>query len=407
MSVLTTESIFSSRSFALYFAGQALSYFGDALRTLAIPLLVFHLTGSAYSLGLTYALEFFPFAIAGLVGGSIADRVDRRRLMIMCDFVRFAVIVLFALAYVRGALSLSLLYTGIIALSITAAFFMGGQASSIPSLVGKDRGTQAFAALVAIEQGSNMIGPPIGGALFAAFGPVAALVINAITYLLSQLSLYLVPTLGPEQPAGAPTLRELRHDIAEGFRFLWGEPVMRLLTFNSLFLNLFGMMGYAVLIPYLKRDFGVSDQYVGLFIGLSGCGAVIGSLYAGRVAQRWPFGKALAIAYVVDAVIFLPVPYTHNFWVAGLCWAAANAGAQFEVAQIVGWRLRVAPQDKIGRVFGAVRLVALIGVVPGVLAGGWLADAYGARLPMTISGLAYLFFALFACTVPSLRNEAR
>lgn len=407
MSVVLRESIFSSRSFALYFAGQALSYFGDALRTLAIPLLVFHVTGSAYSLGLTYALEFLPFALAGLVGGSVADRVDRRRLMIACDFIRFSVIALFALAYVRGLLTLPLLYSGIIILSITAAFFMGGQASSLPMLVGKERGTQAFAALVAAEQGSNMIGPPIGGALFAVFGPVAALVINATTYLLSQVSLYLVPTMGPDEPAGPPNMRELGHDIGAGFRFLWGEPAMRVLTFNSLFLNLFGMMGYAVLIPYLKRDFGVSDQYVGLFIGLSGCGAVIGSLYAGRVAHRWPFGKALSVAYLIDALIFLPVPFTHNFWVAGLCWAAANAGAQFETAQIVGWRLRVAPEDKIGRVFGAVRLVALIGVVPGVLVGGWLADAYGARVPMMVSGLAYVLFAIFACSMPVIRNEAR
>ena len=92
---------------------------------------------------------------------------------------------------------------------------------------------------------------------------------------------------------------------------------------------------------------------------------------------------------------------------AGLCWAAANAGATFEVAQIVGWRLRVIPEEKIGRVFGAVRLVATIGVVPGVLIGGWLADAYGARLPMLISALAYAVFAVVASVLPVIRNETR
>src|SRR5215471_6321716 len=99
--VARTQGIFASRSFSLFYAGQALSYLGDGLRTLAIPLLVYHLTGSALSLGITYALEYLPFALFGLIGGALADRVDRRRLMIGCDFVRFAVMSLFAVAYTR------------------------------------------------------------------------------------------------------------------------------------------------------------------------------------------------------------------------------------------------------------------------------------------------------------------
>src|SRR5579864_4649245 len=104
------RGIFASRSFQFYYAGQTLSYLGDGVRTLAIPLLVFHLTGSGLSLGITYSLEFLPFAVMGLVGGSLADRLDRRRLMIGCDFVRFAIIALFAIAYREGFLSLHLLY---------------------------------------------------------------------------------------------------------------------------------------------------------------------------------------------------------------------------------------------------------------------------------------------------------
>ncbi|MGH7708559.1 MAG: MFS transporter, partial [Vulcanimicrobiaceae bacterium] len=81
----TARGVFASRAFRLFYAGQALSYVGDGLRTIAIPLLVYHLTDSASALGTTYALEFLPFAVFGLVGGSLADRLDRRRLMIGCD----------------------------------------------------------------------------------------------------------------------------------------------------------------------------------------------------------------------------------------------------------------------------------------------------------------------------------
>ena len=97
--VARAQGIFASRSFSLFYAGQALSYVGDGLRTLAIPLLVYHLTGSALSLGVTYGLEFLPFVLFGPVGGALADRLDRRRLMLLCDFVRFSVIAAFAIAY--------------------------------------------------------------------------------------------------------------------------------------------------------------------------------------------------------------------------------------------------------------------------------------------------------------------
>ena len=115
------RSIFAERSYSLYYAGQSLSYIGYGVSALVIPLLVFKLTGSALNLGLAYALEFFPFALFGLVGGSLADRLDRRRLMIVCDLVRFIVFALFALLLWRNALTLPVLYTGIVVVNIAAA----------------------------------------------------------------------------------------------------------------------------------------------------------------------------------------------------------------------------------------------------------------------------------------------
>src|SRR3984893_758544 len=99
-------SVFSVRSFSLFYAGQTLSFIGDGLRLIAIPLLVYKLTGSALSIGVTYALELGPFALFSLIGGSLAERVDRRRLMIACDFVRFAILTAFAVGFAFGFLKL-------------------------------------------------------------------------------------------------------------------------------------------------------------------------------------------------------------------------------------------------------------------------------------------------------------
>ena len=182
-------SVFASRAFRRYFAGQSLSYIGDGLRLLSVPLLAYHLTHSALSTGTALICEFAPFSLFALVGGSLADRVDRRRLMLGCDAVRFLVMSCFAITYALHVLTLPMIYGGLVIISICAAGFLGGQASSIPYLLGRDQATKGIAILMTAENTSNLITPAIGGALFAYFGPLPALTINALTYLASQLSL--------------------------------------------------------------------------------------------------------------------------------------------------------------------------------------------------------------------------
>jgi len=384
-----------------------MSFVGDGLRTLAIPLLVFHLTGSAFTLGITYALEYLPFAVAGLAGGSLADRLDRRRLMIICNFIRFAVIVTLITGALRGFLSLALIYTGIVILSIAAAIFMGGEASSIPFIVGKDKVTQAVSTLIAAEQGANLIAPPIGGALYSIGGPIPALIVNAFTYAASLGGIATIPTLGPDKPGPLPTLSELRADIEHGFRFLWADTVMRTMTLMSLGLNFFGMMAMAVYIPFFKLALGASDAQVGLSLGFTAVGSIVGSLFAGTYAGRFHFGKAICVAYAVDALIFVPVIFLHQLWAVVFFWALASASSTFAVTQIVSWRMRIIPQESISRVFGAVRLIVLIGVVPGTILGGFLADQFYVRLPIIVSTIGYAVLASVAFAVPAVWRDNR
>lgn len=407
MSAIARSGPLGSLAFRRYFAGQAFSYVGDGLRTLTVPLLVFHLTGSALSTATSFVCEFAPFALFGLVGGSLADRVDRRRLMIGCDFVRFLIMSAFAVAFAAKVLTVPMLYGGLVAISICASFFMGGQSSSIPYLLGKSQATQATAMLLAAENASYLVTPVIGGALFGLFGPLPALVINAATYACSQLSLVIVPTLGPERPDGPPDVRTIAHDAALGFRFLLRDRGMRAISLASFWLNIFGFGAYAILIPFLTRRFGAGDREIGLFLGVSACGAIAGSLLAGKLAARFPFGKTLVAALAVDALIFLPFIFARNVWTAAFFWGLSNVFATFEIAQIVGWRMRVTPQHLIGRVFGAVRLVVLCGMAPGILAFGFVADHYGPGPAMVAAALGYVAVAAAAALTPAIRNDAR
>lgn len=400
-------SIFASRAFRLFYLGQALSVVGDGLRTLAVPLLVYKLTGSALSTGVSYVCEFAPFSVFGLIGGSLADRLDRRTLMIVTDAIRCAIMTAFAVLFAAHALTIGMLYGGLVVISMCAAVFMGGQSSSLPFLLGKERGTQAIAALGALENTSNLVTPALGGAMFSIFGPLPALAINAFTYLWSQIALARIPTLGPEKVSGLPGAANIRDDIRSGFRLLFSDRGMRTQAFASCMLNLIGFGGFAIVIPFLKKTFGATDPQVGLFFSISAVGALAGSLTAGKLAGRWPFGRMLCVALAFDAVLFLPVVYTHNIWVAGTFWALGNGCANFEIAQIIGFRLRVTPEDYVGRVFGVVRLIVLAGMAPGILGFGYLADRFSPHTAMMVSAYLYLAVAIGAIASPAVRNESR
>jgi MFS family permease len=399
------ESVFRSAGFRRYYVGQALSYLGDGLRTLAIPLLVFRLTGSALTLGVTFALEMLPFALFSLIGGSLADRLDRRRLMIACDALRFAIVLVFALALWRGALSLPLLYVGVVLLSIAGAVFLGAQSSSIPYLLGKDRSKAAVAALVATEQGVNLVAPPLGGAIFGVFGALPALAINAGTYLTSQLAVASVATFGPDAPSGVPRLREVAADVAAGWRLLFAERAMRIMTFASGIANAAGILGFVALIPYFKREFGASDQMVGLAFGAFALGSVAGSFTAGRT--HWPFGRAVVAAWLIDAVAWLPTIWSPSLALSVAAVTICSACSAYQVTCVVSWRMRIIPEEMVGRVFGVIRLIVVVGMFPGSILGGVLADALGTRAVMAISGFAFLAVALVLAASPTVRAERR
>jgi MFS family permease len=398
-------SVFRSSAFSRFYAGQALSYLGDGLRTIAIPLLVFHLTGSAVAVGLTWGLELLPYAVVSLLAGSLADRVDRRRLMIACDALRFAVMAGFCVALITGRLSLPLIYVGVFVLAIGGSIFLGSQAPSIPYLLGKDRAKAGVATMGATEQTVNLIAPPLGGALLGVVGPLPLLIVNAVTYLGSQAAVASVRTFGPDAPSGLPSLREIREDIGVGWRFVRGEGTMLRLSLFSAAANFVGTLGFVSLIPYLKRSFEAGDHVVGIAFGCFSAGAALGALLAGRT--HWPVGIALVIANLGDGLGWLPLPFTHSLPVAVAGVAFSSVCAGYYITTLVSWRMRVIPEELVGRVFGVVRFLVLGGILPASLLGGWLSDHIGVRPTVAISAFGYLFVTMIVACSRVIRAEHR
>jgi MFS family permease len=400
-----TPSAFRSSAFSRFYAGQTLSYLGDGLRTLAIPLLVFRLTGSATAIGWTWGLELLPYAFVSLIGGSLADRVDRRRLMLLCDGLRFAVMAVFSVLFATGHLTVGMIYAGVVLLAVCGSIFLGAQTPTIPYLLGKDGAKSGVATLQATEQTVNLVAPPLGGALMGIVGPLPALIVNALTYLCSQVAIASVRTFGPDATSRIPTPREIASDVAAGWRVLMSDATMRTTSLFSMVGNLIGSVGFVALIPYFKRSFEASDAAVGLAFGAFSAGAALGSFVAGRT--HWPVGRTLILANLIDGIGWLPLPWARSMPVAVAGIVVASVCAGYYVTSIVSWRMRVIPEELVGRVFGVVRLVVLVGILPGSLAGGWLADHVGVRETMAISAFGYMLVAACLATSRAVRSERR
>ncbi len=194
-------------------------------------------------------------------------------------------------------------------------------------------------------------------------------------------------------------------DVRAGFRFVMGDRTMRTLTYSSTCMNAVAIFGFVAMIPFLKHEFGAGDQTVGIAFGCFSLGSVAGSMISGRT--HWPFGRALVIVYIIDAVCWLPIAWTHSLPLAvGAVTLCAGCGA-YEMTAIVGWRMRVIPEDMIGRVFGVIRLLVLLGMVPGSILGGIAADHLGTRAVMAISGFAFLLLALNLLGSRAVLSERR
>ena len=320
-------SVFRSSAFARFYAGQTFSYLGDGLRTLAIPLLVFRLTGSATAIGWTWGLELLPYAVVSMVAGSLGDRVDRRRLMLTCDMLRFTVMALFTVLFATGHLTVSMIYAGVVVLAIGGSMFLGAQTASIPYLLDKDRTKGAVAALQATEQSVNLVAPPIGGDAVRAVRPAARRSRSTRSRTSPRKSRSRrCARSDPTIPASCRRCARSAATSPRAGASLFADRTMMMLSFSSCAFNFVGSIGYVALIPYFKRAFAAGDQVVGIAFGCFSAGAAVGSYVAGRT--HWAFGPAIIVANLADGFGWLPLPWTHSIWVAiaGVAFSSFCAG---------------------------------------------------------------------------------
>ncbi|HLV97280.1 MAG TPA: MFS transporter [Ktedonobacterales bacterium] len=365
--------LWRNRDYLLLFSGQMVSNAGSQVSLLAFPLLVLFLTHSPAQAGVIGALRGLPYFLLGLPAGALVDRWDRKRVMLLCDSGRALALGSVPLAYALGVLTIGQLYAVSLIEGTLYIFFSLAETASLPRVVAKEQLTEALAQDQASFAISELCGPALAGILYG-IGRVVPFLIDALSYVVSVISLFCIKRAFQEERATPPG--SLRAEIAEGLRWLWRQPLIRFLAFLVGGLNLTGV-GYPLIIIVLAQGQHADAFAIGLILACAGVGNVLGTLVTGPIQRRVPFAWLVilmtwALALTWPLFVFAPDPLTLGI-VTFLCMLPVPV---LMVAQF-SYRMALIPDHLQGRVNSVFRLVVW-GCQPlGLALTGALLQAFG------------------------------
>jgi MFS family permease len=367
-----TPPLRANRDFQLVLGGQGISAFGDAVTLTAMPLLVLFLTGSGALMGLVGALELIPNLLFGLPAGALADRLDRRRLMLWSDAGRAALTFAIPLAYWLGFPTMAVVLAVTVPINMLRVLSDAAYASSIPNLVGREHIARANSYLEASLSVPFIFGPALAGVLVATIGAPETLTIDAASFALSAISLVFVRRpLRADRSAGMP---HFLIDIKEGIAFVWRQELIRALIAFFIVVTIATAAILPALSYYLTIDRDFGPELFG-FVGSAWSGGyLLGSLVAGRLGPERIGLRMLACSAAVGAALIVIAVSGHSavYLAAGFVIGGALA---LQLVSYMTLRAAITPDELLGRVSTVSRTVT-IGIQPlGLLAGGALIDA--------------------------------
>lgn len=374
-----------NRNFRIFFTAQIISVTGTWMQSIAQMWLVLHLTGSGVALGITAALQFTPILLFGTWGGLLADRVDKRKLLMVTQAAAGVVALVLAGLTLGGVVQLWMVYALAFCLGMVNVFDNPARQSFVTEMVGKDQISNAVGLNSAVFTLARVIGPAVAGVLIALVGTGWCFLYNGVSYFPVVLALLLMRP--SELHRGVPAMRA-RGQIRAGIRYAWNRPELRLPLLLMLVVGTLAF-NFSVLMPLMARYvFNSGAGTFGLLMSVMGVGAFAGALvsanrarpshrllaFAGVAFGGLLIGAALAPTLPIELLVLLPMG-------AAMITFQATANSLLQLNSDPAFR---------GRVM-ALYVMVFLGTTPiGGPIVGWIAQQFGARMGLGIGGLATL-----------------
>ncbi|HEX2073181.1 MAG TPA: MFS transporter [Geodermatophilus sp.] len=384
------------------FWGVAATMLGQQMTLVAVPYQVYALTGSSFMVGVTSVVALVPLIVFGLLGGAIADSMDRRRLMLVTAIGSAATSAALAgQALLPGGGNLVLLWVLTALVSGLTAVNQPTRSAVIPALVGPAGVPAANALAMTVRQVGVIAGPLLAGVLIAVGNLFVTYAVDALGFLVAALLLRGLPALPPGRDAGPLRLGAAIRGVGEGFAFLRTQPVL-LMTFVVDVIAMLFAWPQAVFPELSQGRYADSPNSLGwLFAGIS-IGALVMGLTSGWVSRVDRQGAVVLAAIVVWGIAIVGFGFAPTLWLAVLCLAVAGAGDMVSAVLRSSMLQLAAPEQMRGRMQGVFIVVVTGGPRLGDLRAGAVASAAGVTTAMVSGGVIIVVaMVVVALVVPS------
>ena len=348
-------SLWRNRDYMLLWSGQTVSSIGGGVSDLAFPLLILALTQSPAKAGIAGGLRTLAYVLFSLPAGALADRWDRKRMMIVCDTGRALVLASIPLAGVLGHLTFLQLCVCAFVEGTFFVFFNLAEVAALPQVVAPEVVPAAMSQNAATQAIADLVSSPLSGLLFT-IGRMLPFLADALSYTASVFTLSLI-RVKFQQTRVASARRRLRQEIKEGMAFLLRHPVIGPMSILN-GLNNFVSGGALLIIIVLLQQEHTSPRGIGLVLGVSGVGGILGALLGDTVQRRFRYGPTIAALMWTYTIIFaLLAPFHAPLAVAALLVGWSFLNPLYNVI-LITYRLAATPDELQGRVNSVARLLS-------------------------------------------------
>jgi predicted MFS family arabinose efflux permease len=366
------------RSFRWLFSAAVVENAGDGVALAAGPLLVASQTRDPFLVSLAVLSQYLPVLLFGVIGGAAADRLDRRRMVVVVNVLRAVVLIVFVTLIVSHVVNIALVLITLFIMGTAETFADSASSTLVPGLVDRrDLGIANARMQGAFLLTNQLVAPPVGAFLFAA-GMALPFAANAAAFALSALLISRVVTSArAEVGERAHFVREM----AEGIQWLVGHPAMRTLALTIFLFNVTYGAAWSVLVLYAGDRLGLNAVGFGLMTTAVAVGGIVGVVSYSRLERRFALGDILRVGLLIETTTHLILAVTTSAGVALATLAVFGAHAFVWGATGTVVRQRAVPDELMGRVGGVYRVAIVGGIVIGAPLGGVIASGYGVTAP--------------------------
>jgi len=362
---------------------------GNALTLVALPVLVYRLTGSATLTAAIAAVETAPYLVFGLPAGALVDRWNRRRVLVVAGALSGLAMLTVPFADALGVLSFTQL---VVVAAIISTLFVFADAASfgmVPQMVGRHRVASATSTLVTVGTAIGLVGPLVSGVLVTVTSPSLVLGVDGLAYLGAAAVTARLRWPGSEEVRPAAPDRRLRADVAEGLHYIWAMPVVRWLTILGTGASLAGgaVSGLLVVVGVEQLGLTTDSPRLGWLFAAGAVGTFVASLALPRLQRVLGVGIITTVGYTTGLISLLALSLTTTLLLALPLLLAFNLALTSLIVNGIVTRQVVTPDHLQSRVNTTARLIAWGGSPLGAALGGVIAGTAGTEWALRVASL--------------------